>query len=591
MKKIALIEPCGSANHVFSSVRMPRLGLPLLGTILHNAGYTVSLHTGKSTALPWTKILGSDLVGISTTSSTSSEAYRIAGYLRTHRIPVVIGGIHATFYPEEALNYADYVVRGEADHTFLELVRAILDKGHPGAVPGVSFRDGETFIHNPLPEHPVNLDDLPAPDFSLYGPRPPFRSVPVMTSRGCPYNCIFCSVTAMFGRRYRFRSTDLVLEELARYHGRPVFFCDDNFTANARRSKELLRGLLDHEIRLGGWGAQVRVEVARDAEMMELLQRAGCRILYVGLESINPATLESYNKGQTVEDVRYFVERCHDYRMRVHGMFVFGGEEDTVEIMPRTADFALQSRIDSVQFATLTPLPGTPLFEQLDREQRIFTYNWDLYDGLHAVFQPHGMSAKQLQNGSITAMKRFYGLRHLFQNVRLTGWGSVFYRGVGCWLVHRFAQHNRWYQRALPVLETSGSYPVPLLFRRVAAVGRVKGSALIPRPGSPLRIYITERKGVLYLRLKGLLDRPSLRELSRTMARLLPGRSFHVVINARSLSFASDKVGQSFSAYLERLGDRVRRLQVVARIGQGLPFLRRRSGLRLPRFELILERQ
>lgn len=581
MKKIALIEPCGSTNHVFSSVRMPRLGLPLLGTILRDAGYTVSLHVGKGADLPWPEILKSDLVGVSTTSSTSSEAYRIAGYLRTHRIPVVIGGIHATFYANEALSYADYVVRGEADHTFLKLVQTIQDNGHPGAVPGVSFRDGKSVIHNPLPDQPVDLDDLPAPDFSLFGPRPPFRSVPVMTSRGCPYSCIFCCVTAMFGRRYRFRSTDLVLEELARYHGRPVFFCDDNFTANARRSKELLRGLLDQGIKLKSWGAQVRVEVARDQEMMELLQRAGCRILYVGLESINPATLESYNKGQTVDDVRYFVDRCHDYRIRVHGMFVFGGDEDTAQIMPQTADFALQSRVDSVQFATLTPLPGTPLFEQLDREQRIFTYNWDLYDGHHAVFQPRGMTAKQLQHGSIAAMKRFYGLRHLFQNLRLTGWGSVFYRGVGWWLVRSFGRQNRWYQQALPGLETTSSRPAPLLFRRVSPAQRIRGRVLVPRPDSSLRIYITERKGVLHLRLKGLLDRPSLREVRRTMARLLPGRSFHVVVNARGLTFTSDRVVRSFSVYLERLGDQVRRLQVVARVEQGLP--------RLPRFELILD--
>lgn len=591
MKKIALVEPRGSRDHVYSSVRMPRLGLPLLGTILHRAGHTVSLHVGPGGSLPWPKIMDCDLVGISTTTATSGEAYRIAGFLRSHRIPVVIGGIHATFYPEEALGFADFVVRGEADFSFPALVRSLDEGQPPRELPGVSYREGENFIHNPLPRCPVDLDDLPAPDFSLFGPRLPFRSIPVMTSRGCPYNCTFCCVTAMFGHRYRYRSAAKILEELSRYRGRPVFFCDDNFTADARRSKELLRGMLENGIKLGGWGAQVRVEAARDDELLDLMRRTGCRILYVGLESITPATLEAYNKHQTVEDIRNFVERCHDHRMRVHGMFIFGGDGDTPQTMRQTAKFALESRIDSVQFMTLTPLPGTLLFERLNAEKRILTYNWDLYDGHHVVFQPSGMTAQELQEGAVEAFRQFYSLRNLFQNARFTGWGTALYRGIGWWLVRRFVKHNRWYQRALAVLESSASHRVPLLYRRVPLLSKSK-AALLSRQTtcSPLRIYITEGKGVLYLRLKGLLNRPSLKELHRTLAELLPGRAYHVVINARGLSFDSERAVQSFSAFLERLGLKVHRLQVETRSEHGLPRFRGRFSRRLPRFEIILDR-
>ena len=202
----------------------------------------------------------------------------------------------------------------------------------------------------------------------------------------------------MFGRRYRFRSTESVLNELAAYRGRSVFFCDDNFTANSARSKELFQGMIDCKSGLKGWGAQVRVEASRDPEMLELMRRSGGDMVYVGLESINPVTLAALNKQQSVADVSECVRRFHEYGIRVHGMFVFGGEGDTVQTIRDTVDFALDSRIDSVQFLILTPLPGTPLFRQLEAEGRLLTRQWDLYDGHHAVFQPSQISPDQLQS-------------------------------------------------------------------------------------------------------------------------------------------------------------------------------------------------
>jgi anaerobic magnesium-protoporphyrin IX monomethyl ester cyclase len=291
LKKIILIEPKTKRGHVYSMVRMPRVGLPLLGTQLKALGYDVSIYTAPITSLPWAKILEADLVGVSTTTSTSSEAYRIAGYLRSHNIPVVIGGIHATFMPDEALRYADYVVRGEADYTFTALIRSMEEGILPRDIPGVSFWDNGVPVHNPGQDSWVDVNDLPIPDLNLFDQGKPDRSIPVMTSRGCPYNCTFCSVTPMFGRGYRYRKTEKVLEELSLYKGRNIFFCDDNFMANPKRTKELLQGLLDHKVGLKGWGAQVRVEATRDEEFLELMRRTGGDIAYIGLESINPATL------------------------------------------------------------------------------------------------------------------------------------------------------------------------------------------------------------------------------------------------------------------------------------------------------------
>ena len=220
MNKVVLIEPQSKEDHVYKTVRMPRLGLPLLGARLKAAGYRVKLYLGTGASLPWSKIVDADLVGISTTTATSSEAYRIAGYLRSRGLRVVIGGIHAHFMPDEALGHADFVVRGEADLTIVPLLRALEEGKLPWNVPGVSFWNGHEAVHNPCSAEPVEMDQLPLPDFSLFEGQKPFRTIPVMTSRGCPFNCTFCSVTLMFGRRYRFRSTESVLNELAAYRGR-----------------------------------------------------------------------------------------------------------------------------------------------------------------------------------------------------------------------------------------------------------------------------------------------------------------------------------------------------------------------------------
>ena len=200
-------------------------------------------------------------------------------------------------------------------------------------------------------------------------------------------------------------------------------------------------------------------------------------ISLIGLESINPATLEAYNKQQSLDDIEEGIRRFHDYGVRIHGMFVFGSDSDTVQTIRDTVDFALKMRIDSVQFLMLTPLPGTPLFKQLESEGRLITKEWDLYDGHHAVFQPALMSPEQLQEESFKAFKRFYSMSHIFQNTMLTGWGSSLYRGVGWWLVKRFEKQNRWYDQILERLQNKSSRSVPLIYRRIPInqEGKLKG--------------------------------------------------------------------------------------------------------------------
>ena len=586
MKNITLIEPQASGGHVFSKTRMPRTGLPLLGTQLKNAGYNVSIYVGPASAMPWEKIMEADLVGISTLTPTSREAYRIAAYLRDNKIPVVIGGIHATFLPDEAMQYADYVIRGEADFTFPALVDCLHKGTSPHAIQGLSYRKGEEIIHNPNVSEWVDVNELPIPDLSLFSMGGPNRgAVPVMTSRGCPFNCTFCSVTPMFGRGYRYRSTENVLKELSLYEGRHIFFCDDNFAADRRRSMELLQGMIDRKIKLKGWGAQLRVEASRDDELMSLMRRTGGNIVYLGLESINEDTLKAYNKKQSVEDIANAIRRYHAYGMRVHGMFVLGGDDDTVETIRETVDFALRLRIDTVQFLMLTPLPGTPLFEKLEAEGRLLTRDWELYDGHHAVFQPARMTAEQLQQETVRAFQRFYAPGHILQNVFFTGWASALYRGLGWLLVHRLVRETRWYPRFLQQFQ-SEDRRVPLLYRRVST--QVGNKLQAESPGSHLKIFIAESRGVFYVRLRGFLDRLTLKEIKRSLQGHLPNRFFQLVVDTKELNFSSERATRSFTRLLNRLQKRAHRLQLIYSAGERPTFLSLRQYFsKLSRFEIL----
>ena len=591
MKNIILIEPQSREDHVYKHVRMPRLGLPILGTQLTEAGYQVSFYLGTGDSLPWTELFNADLVGISTTTATCREAYQIAGVLRSNSIPVVIGGIHATFLPEEALQFADYVVLGEAENSFLPLVSSIEAGEEPSDIPGVSYWRKGKAVHNPPSETRVKMDSFPIPDLSLLTNSSKLSNIPVMTSRGCPYDCSFCCVTQIFGRQYRYRCTESVLEELTRYQGENVFFCDDNFTANPKHSKELLREMINRGIKLKRWGAQVRVDAARDDELLDLMHRSGCRIVYIGFESINPETLKDYNKQQTVQDIENAISRFHEYGIRVHGMFVFGSDNDTADTIRQTADFALRTNIDTVQFMTLTPFPGTPFYEKLKSEGRILTHDWSLYDGHHTVFQPALVTPEELQVETVKALKRFYSLKNVLDNVALTGWVSVLHRLIGWGLTRHFESRNRWFEKMLKQQQAIGEKPVAHLYRLLKAPLKEKSTAGATVM-SQIKVTLTEQKGVLHLKIRGMAGSLHRKELHRAIKGLLPRHYSHMVINTEGLKFASDKAAAAFGVYFEKLGSRFHRLQIVtAAEREAKNLLKRKSSSRfkLPRFELMLK--
>ncbi|MFZ5906536.1 MAG: B12-binding domain-containing radical SAM protein [Nitrospirota bacterium] len=417
IKRISFIEAGSPGLHIFSKFPIPRLGAVLLSTILRERGYEVKTFIEDLAEPDWSFIENSDLVCISTITSTAIKAYSMGARLKALGIPVVMGGAHPTFLPDESLEYADFVIRGEGEHSLIELLQH-MEKGTPAlaGIKGLSYRDGDgRKVHNPSGKFIEDLDSLPDPDFSLVHKWKMSNTYPVSTSRGCPFDCKFCSVIQMFGRRYRFKSVEATLKELqyvASVSKATKFIVDDNFTADKKRTKDILRGMIAEGIKTR-WSAQVRTDVARNPELLRLMADSGCHTLYIGFESINAGTLEAYNKKQGLEDIISCIRSVKDHGIHIHGMFVLGADTDDVETIRGTADFATGQGIDTVQFLILTPLPGTPLFHDMTEGRRLLHTDWSKYDVQHVVFEPRLMSPATLQIETFRAMARFYSWRYI----------------------------------------------------------------------------------------------------------------------------------------------------------------------------------
>ena len=573
---ITLIEPSPPGKHVFSTVKMPRLGLPVLGTILRQQGHNVKLVFGSYRKVKASDLAGAQILGISATTSTVPFAYRLADFARSQGITVVMGGPHVSFMPEEALVHCDYVVRGEGDYTFPALVQCLEQGATPFDIPGISFVYNGTPVHNPNPEW-VDIARLPFPDISVFGLKK-LATYPVLTSRGCPYDCTFCSVTPMFGHKVRCRSIESVIEELEQYKDKQVFFVDDNFTASPSRAKALMRAMIDRNVRPRRWFAQVRAESARDDELLSLMKESGCGYVYVGMESINPKTLKNYNKRQEVSDIEYCIRRFHEYGIMVHGMFVFGSDDDTVDTIEETVSFALKNRIDTVQFMVLTPLPGTRTFAELESAGRIFTREWNLYDAHHVVFAPRGMSAHSLQVSTQQAFARFYSLSNLFSNLTVSGWPSVAFRAVGYWLVRKWMKENRFYAESL-VHPREIEQQTEFLFSHPI-------SKVIKHRPTHVELFTD---GVQALaRITGKINEAAATKTVKSFAAALHKACRSVIVDAREATFASDNSLIRFVKTLNRMAGTARHLVVQLPVSAEQLFrLMLRYDVEIPSYRIV----
>jgi radical SAM superfamily enzyme YgiQ (UPF0313 family) len=416
--RIRFVEPRPPGNTLYDHVRLPRLGLPLMATMLAESGHDTAVFCELLGPIDLGECLAADLVGISGTTATQPAGYALADELSAAGVAVVLGGSHVSFRVEEALEHAPYVVRGEGQQTMLELVTA-LERGAPlDGITGLSWRDhlGEAH-HNPPRSRcsQTEFERLPIADLSLIEGHERMGVKPAMTQWGCPYDCEFCSVTAQFSRVVRHRRTEQVLAELARLATDQLFFYDDNFVVNKRRTAELLRAMVGAGL-TPTFDAQMRADTVLrsrasreiDHEFLALLGQAGCRMAMVGFETISEENLARIGKRTSVAVSEQAVRAFHRHGIEVHGMFVVGFDCDDASSAEATAAFARRLGIDTFQLMMVTPGPGTRLWDRLQSEGRLIEADWTLFDGHHALLHPERMTALELQLSTLDGMRRFY---------------------------------------------------------------------------------------------------------------------------------------------------------------------------------------
>jgi len=349
---------------------------------------------------PVTAQRSADLVGITAMTSQAPAAYALADQYRARGIPVVMGGIHASMCPDEAAEHADAVVLGEADRLWPDLVQDF-------AAGKMQARYQDTTA--------VDLSEVAIPRRDLLDPRGYVAFNSVETTRGCPFNCNFCSVTSMSGDKYRFRPVEKVIQEVSSLDGRTVYFVDDNIIGSPRRAKELFKALTPLNRR---WASQVTINFARDDGLMRLARESGCEGVFIGFETMSRTSLRDAGKGVNKPD-EYLrdIRRIHNVGIKVWGSFIFGFDSDDLSVFRDTLDFLDQAQIDYAQFSLLTPLPGTALFEQFEQEQRIIHREWSRFDLGDVVFTHPLLTAKRLHFEKNRAYRRFYSIRSMVKRL------------------------------------------------------------------------------------------------------------------------------------------------------------------------------
>jgi len=477
MKKIVFIEPKAPNLHIFSQFVLPRLGTFILGALMRRRGWNVEIIFEEAKAIDFAKVKRADLVGISTITSTAPRAYLIADRIREMGIPVILGGPHVTFLPEEALDHADFVIRGEGEHALMKFIDAWEDRSSFTFVPNLSYWKNEKKTHNPRGGFFEDLDRIPFPDFTQHEMPERrvagYRTIPILTSRGCPFQCSFCSVTGMFGRKYRYRSPQNIIDELRQYDDKKnvIFFYDDNFTANRKHTKVLLEAMIKEKFKFK-WSAQVRVDIAKDENLIRLMRKAGCHVVYIGFESVNPKSLVEMRKSQTAEEIKHAIKIIHHHGIHIHGMFVYGFDEDDWHTVKKTVRFAKRTKLTSTQFLILTPLPGSEIFRKLSSEKRILFKDWALYDAHHVVFRPARFSVFGLQRAQIFSHSKFYSLMGMVEKFVKGKWFDLGLAHYARNLNRLWQKKNKTFLKVLDLLTPRKNEKIVVDYKQKIALDR-----------------------------------------------------------------------------------------------------------------------
>ena len=402
MPRLLLINP-SAAGHGLGNVKAtawPPLSLPYLAAVTP-AHWQVSLL--DENVEPVT-VREADLVGITAYTASVNRAYAISSAYRERGIPTVLGGIHVSMRPEEAEQFCDSVVIGEAENLWPTVVadfeRSELKRRYQGG--------------------PVDLATLPLPRRELLDSSR-YRFGSLQTSRGCPMRCSFCSVTAFNGQRFRRRPLELVLEEVAQIPQKLVLLADDNILGYGNQDREWARCFFEAVVRrrMGKiFYAQSTIALGEDPKLLRLAYRAGLRIVFVGLESVSQDTLRGFHKALNLKaastgQMEELIKAIRTSGIAVVGGFVLGADGDDKGVFDETFRFVHDSGVDALQVTKPTPLPGTQLWEEMTRGGRLlksnFPADWDEYRFTKMVFEPAQLSVEEIYRGFTYLRMKYYG--------------------------------------------------------------------------------------------------------------------------------------------------------------------------------------
>lgn len=378
-----------------------------------------------------------DLVGITALTCVAKRAYEVADRFRNRGVKVILGGVHPSLLPEEAKEHADSVFIGEAEGLLDSLVRDF----ETGAL--------KPFYKNrqwsDLKRMPFARRDLLSRRYSPF-----FKAIE--TTRGCPHHCEFCSVPVINGSRYRMRPLEEIDRELSsiiRKKGEYLFLTDDNVIANENYALGLFELFHRHGVKWMGFST---IKIARNERLLRKAQESGCLSLFIGFESLLQGNLDSVSKRFVdTNELNQSIRIIQAHGIGIHGSFIFGFDGDEPTVFKKTVDFVQKNCIEIPSFSVLTPFPGTELRKRLEREGRIFDHDWSHYDMSHVVFEPRGMSSRELQEGYLWAQKYTCAPRSILKRL-LWGPKNHFFhflmsnfalRGAQMEVIRRIKEENR----------------------------------------------------------------------------------------------------------------------------------------------------
>lgn len=404
--KIALLSPAGAMhryNGMFhKGLHYAPITLALLAALVpKEINAEVKIYDETADAIPLD--LDADLVAITCITGTSSRCYKYADYFRSRGKTVILGGVHPSLMPEEAMTHADSVIVGLGEDNF---PRAILDY-QDGCLKKVYYQ-----------ERCTDIAGRPLPRKDLLNKKKYISLNTVEAVRGCNHSCTFCAYPAAFGQRVMTRPVSDVIAEIKSFRGKEVIFPDVNLIADVKYAKELFTAMIPLK---KWWFGLTTTAIGHNDELLEIFRKSGCKGLLIGFESVNQETQKNIRKGQNrVHEYKDLMDKLHRKGIMVMGCFAFGSDEDKQDVFKRTVDLCIEAKIDLPRFSIITPFPGTEFYRELEQEGRIVERDYAMYDVEHCVYQPRHMTKEELEAGIAWAWKEVYSVKNIFKRLDLT---------------------------------------------------------------------------------------------------------------------------------------------------------------------------